>query len=88
MLLRGELRAMGSLPFGVQAFEYLKEAVVVVDENLKVIFLNQSASQLYEVPQEELSGQKIADLFAGRVVNSQRFTGFNRFSKEKGFLVR
>ena len=63
MLLRGELRAMGSLPFGVQAFEYLKEAVVVVDENLKVIFLNQSASQLYEVPQEELSGQKIADLF-------------------------
>ena len=79
---------MGSLPFGVQAFEYLKEAVVVVDENLNVVFLNQSASQLYEVSQEQLSGKKIDDLFEEEWLTPKDSQVSVDSLKKKGFLVR
>ncbi|MCW3994709.1 MAG: PocR ligand-binding domain-containing protein [Candidatus Bathyarchaeota archaeon] len=54
---------MGSLPFGVQAFENLTDAVIIVDGEETVIYLNSSASKLYESPKEEALGRKLGDLF-------------------------
>ena len=81
----GELRAMGSLPFGVQAFEYLREAVIVVDENLNVIFLNTFASQLYEVSQEKVLCQKIVDIFIEEWLTPKDSQGSIDSLNKKGF---
>jgi PAS domain S-box-containing protein len=53
---------LDSLPFGVEAFEYLADAVIVVDADLSVLYLNKAASKLIDTTQENVTGQKISDL--------------------------
>ncbi len=54
---------MESLPFGVEAFEYLSDAIVIVNDKSHILFLNKAAAKLYHVAKEEVLGGKLENLF-------------------------
>ena len=75
---------MDSLPFGVEAFEYLKDAVVVVDDDLRVLFLNKSASKLCNVSSAEILGKKASELFLEEWLNPEDAQTSEASLKDKG----
>jgi PAS domain S-box-containing protein len=50
-------------PFDTEAFEYLLEAIIIVDSKQRIIYLNSAAAKLYDLPKEKALGQKISDIF-------------------------
>ena len=76
---------MESLPFGVEAFECLNDAVVIVDDKLNVQFLNKSAIKLYDVVKEEIIGNNLENLYVEEHLSSELKAEFNNSLEKKGF---
>jgi PAS domain S-box-containing protein len=74
-----------SLPFGVEAFEYLSGAVVIVDDKSNVLFLNKSAAKLYHVAKEEVLGGKLENLFVEEWFSPEDKKALNTSLNEKGY---
>lgn len=53
----------GNLPFDVRSFEYLTDAVIIVNDEQRIIYLNKIASDLYNELPEEAIGRKLNDLY-------------------------
>jgi PAS domain S-box-containing protein len=55
--------AVGNLPFDPEAFEYLIDAIIIVDNEQKITYYNGSAAKLYDLAKEKALGQKISEIF-------------------------
>ncbi|MFA5366284.1 MAG: PocR ligand-binding domain-containing protein, partial [Candidatus Bathyarchaeia archaeon] len=76
---------MTSLPFGIEAFEYLSAAIVIVDDKSNVLFLNKPAAKLYHVAKEAVLGKKIENLFVEEWFSPEDKAASNTSLTEKGF---
>ncbi len=76
---------MASLPFGVEAFEYLNDAIVIVDDKSNILFLNKSAAKLYQVVKEAVLGEKLEKLFAEEWFSPEDKAASSASLTEKGF---
>jgi PAS domain S-box-containing protein len=59
----GDLVAVNDLPFNPEAFEYLIDAIIIVDNKQRITYLNDAAAKLYDLPKEKSLGQKITEIF-------------------------
>ncbi len=59
----GDLVAVNDLPFNPEAFEYLIDAIIIVDNKQRITYLNDAATKLYDLPKEKALGQKITKIF-------------------------
>ncbi|HSQ49457.1 MAG TPA: PocR ligand-binding domain-containing protein, partial [Candidatus Deferrimicrobiaceae bacterium] len=55
--------AVSDLPFNPEAFEYLIDAIIIVDKKQRITYLNGVAAKLYDLPKEKTLGQKITEIF-------------------------
>jgi len=55
--------AVSDLPFNPEAFEYLIDAIIIVDNKQRIKYLNGAAAKLYDRPKEKALGQKISEIF-------------------------
>jgi PAS domain S-box-containing protein len=56
--------AEGNLPIDFKVFEFLADAVVIVNEKQAVVYLNEAAAQFYNTSKEEGIGRQRSELFS------------------------
>ena len=74
-LISGEGKLLGSLPFDVQAFDHLTDAVIIVDNASIVLYLNEATKKLYDLNMSVL-GKKITEIFIEETPHYQESYGF------------
>ena len=79
------MAAVDTLLFDVQTFEYLTDAIVVVNDQSTVVYLNNSASRLYCVFREEVIGHSLSELFTEEWLTPEDREAFNSSLTKKGF---
>ena len=73
------------LPFGVEAFEYLNDAVIIVDDTSNILFLNGSAAKLYGAVSEAFLGKKLETLYVEEWFSPKDKASSTASLMEKGF---
>jgi PAS domain S-box-containing protein len=77
--------AVDTLLFDVQTFEYLTDAIVVVNDQSVVVYLNQSAAKLYSTSNDEIIGRPLSELFLEEWLSPADRDAFVSSLGQKGF---
>jgi PAS domain S-box-containing protein len=75
---------LGSLPLGVEAFEHLQDAVIVVDSENNVVYVNSSATKLFSSSKENILGKKTSETFTDFYLSPEDSQTFEASLHEKG----
>jgi PAS domain S-box-containing protein len=73
-----------NLPVAYTLFEYLSDAVVVVDEERNVVYLNNAATEFYNTVKEHAVGKQRSQLFSEEWLTPEEKEAYNASLGQKG----
>ena len=77
--------AVSDLPFDPEAFDYLADAIIIVDKKQRITYLNSAAAKLYDRPKEKTLGQKISEIFNVEWSSPQDESTFNSSIEQNNY---